>query len=299
MANSQIPIAYEKALSTDLSIEKKSARWGFDLNVLGVTTEAAALTAATNQAPPTVAAENFTLAIARRRVKQVGPDAWLVSFEYEPLDQDDEKNQALPEPGTWKFSWNTAGGTHKITQAKDGNETAYVASTNDPKPDLGGVIGWDGKKIHGTEIIVPKLEFSITRYYAPADVKMDLVKNLARATGKINKNAWLGFDAGEVLFLGSRGDADIATVRNQRTKPVSVQLDFSASENTTDIKFKNSVEGKTITVASKKGWQYLWARFEPKTDPTTKLVLAVPVAVYVNDVYDAIDFAALFGFGGA
>lgn len=307
MALSQDPIAFEKALSTDLVIEKTSARWGFDLNVIGVQTEAAALLAASSVAPATVAAENFTLSLSRRRVKQIGPDAFIISHDYEPLDDDDEKNQDPPQPGTWKFSWNTAGGTHKITQAKTRVvngvevpcETAYTASENDPKPDLGGVIGWDGKKIHGTEIVVPKLEFSITRYIAPADLKMDLVKTLARATGKINNSVWLGFDAGELLFLGSRGDADLATVRGQRTKSIPVQLDFSASENTTDIKLRNSVEGKTITVASKKGWQYLWVRYQPMTDPTTKVVLAVPVAAYVDDVYDSIDFAAVFGFGGS
>ena len=295
MALTQIPVAYEKALTSDLTVERKTARWSYEINCLGVYTEGDALAAALTQASPILSAGGFTLQISRTRVKQLGPDAWCVTVDYEPLDEDDDKNQPNPEPGTWKFSWNTAGGTHKITQAEKDCETRYQESPWNPAPDLKGVIGWDGKKAAGTDIVVPKLEFSITLYKSPAEVNMNLVKNLARNTGKTNKTAWLGFDAGELLFLGSRGDADLATMKGQRVKPVSIQLDFAASENTTDIKIGE------ITVASKKGWQYLWVFFEQKTDSSVAAKPVVPRAIwaYVDTVYKELDFAALFGFGGA
>ena len=114
----------------------------------------------------------------------------------------------MPEAGFWRFSFDTTGGSHKITQSL---ETIHrvEADPADPAPDLKQAIGWDGKKVNGVEIVVPKLEFDITAYYAPASITSDYMKNLARKTGRTNDGAWLGFDEGEILYMGSTGDGDV------------------------------------------------------------------------------------------
>ena len=60
-----------------------------------------------------------------------------------------------------------------------------------------------------------------------------------------------------------------------------------ASPNRTNI-----VIGE-ITVASKKGWEYLWVRYADAEDAAAKAIVKVPVAAYVEKVYEEGDFAAL------
>jgi hypothetical protein len=140
--------------------------------------------------------------------------------------------------------------------------------------------------------VVPKLEFSITAYYAPQAVTTTFVANIARNTGKVNSATWLGFAAGELLFLGGSGQGDIPTVAGQRVKPIPITFKFAASENRTNIKVGD------ITVPSKAGWDYLWVRYEKIED--AGFVFPIPVHAYVEKVYEhaGIDSRRLLLHGG-
>jgi len=46
-------------------------------------------------------------------------------------------------------------------------------------------------------------------------------------------------------------------------------------------------------VASKKGWEYLWVRYADAEDATPKAIVKVPVAVYIEKVYEEGDFSGL------
>jgi hypothetical protein len=133
------------------------------------------------------------------------------------------------------------------------------------------------------------LEFSITAYYQPQAVTTAFMANIARNTGKVSSDAWLGFAAGEILFLGGTGNGDIPLVSGQRVKPVSVTFKFAASENRTNIKVGD------ITVPEKKGWHYLWVKYEKVED--SGFVFPIPVHAYVEKIYEETGFQALFGFG--
>ena len=49
----------------------------------------------------------------------------------------------------------------------------------------------------------------------------------------------------------------------------------------------------SITGISKKGWEYLWVLYEEAEDATAKALVKVPVAVYIERVYEEGDFAGL------
>lgn len=215
-----------------------------------------------------------------------GPDSWDVSVRFGP--EDERRSQEKPEPGTWHFSFDTTGGTHKITQSLE-NLWRGERSAQNPAPDLLGAIGYDGKKVQGVEIVVPKLEFSITAYYRPQAVTTAFMADVARATSKVNEHPWLGFAAGEILFLGGTGQGDIPLVNGQRVKPIGVTFKFAASENRQNFKVGE------ITVPSKKGWEYLWVKYEKVED--AGFVFPIPVHAYVEKIYEEISFRQLFGFG--
>jgi hypothetical protein len=224
---------------------------------------------------------------------QVAPNAWEGKVSY-GADEDKEDNQDPPTPGTWHYSFDTSGGTHKITQSLK-NIARLSSSQSDPAPDLLGGIGWDGKKFDGCEIVVPKLELTITAFYAPDQVTKDFIASLSRNTGKTNVQKWLGWEAGELLYVGCSGKGDIPTVRGQRVQPVSIDLKFWVSENKKNFQIPETGD-RRIDVPSKKGWEYIWVYYQ--MDELDKRALPRPRYVYVEKVYDEWDFAGMFGFGG-
>jgi hypothetical protein len=74
-----------------------------------------------------------------------------VSVSFGP--EDDEKSQQPPEAGLWHFSFDTTGGTHRITQSI---ETLWRGerSQSNPAPDLRGAVNYDGGKVQGVDIPV-------------------------------------------------------------------------------------------------------------------------------------------------
>lgn len=226
--------------------------------------------------------------------KLIATETWEVKVDY--ADEDDEKSDETPEDGTWQFSFDTTGGDHEITQSISTVERYYRTSGN-PAPDLRGAIGWDGKKLNGTKIVVPKLEFQIEAYYDSSVVDTTFAANLARATGKTNDAPWLNFEECEVLFMGSTGQGDKPTRRGQRVKPAKVVFKYACSENRDDIvvgEIALKSGGAGAATISKKGWEYLWVHYTKK-DTVDGIVYPTPEWAYVEMVYRSANFAALFG----
>ena len=251
-----------------------------------VTTATGAVAAA---APVVYLADDSQVLVRQEFIpKVIGPDSFEVGVRYGT--EDDRKSHEVPEAGFWRFSFDTTGGSHKVTQSL---ETIHRVESDpaDPAPDLKQAIGWNGTRVNGVEIVVPKLEFSITAYYEPASVTSDYMKNLARKTGRTNDDEWLGFAEGEVLYMGSTGDGDVPLASGPRVKPIPIVHKYAASENVTALAVGD------MTVPTKKGFEYLWVRYKQIESADAKNLIPKPVHAYVERVYEKVDFAALFGFG--
>ncbi|MCA9179589.1 MAG: hypothetical protein KDB14_34270 [Planctomycetales bacterium] len=255
--------------------------------VLGTNNVTLATSAVATAAPLVYLANDGQLLVRQEFIPKVtGPNSWDIDVRYGT--EDDRKSHEIPEAGFWRFSFDTTGGTHKVTQSL---ETIHrvEADPADPAPDLKQAIGWDGKKVNGVEIVVPKLEFSITAYYDPASVTTAYMKTLARNTGRTNSAAWLGFDPGEVLYMGSTGDGDVPLVSGARVKPIPLVHKFAASENVINLAVGD------MTVPSKNGFDYLWVRYKQIESADATNIVPKPVHAYVERVYEKVDFAALLG----
>lgn len=216
-----------------------------------------------------------------------GDKAWKCVVRYGDESQSASQEGASGGTGSWKFTFDTTGGTAKISNSLQ-TIARYERSLSNPAPDLLGVIGWDGKEIHGVEMIVPQFEFDITAYYAPATVTTSWCAGLARATGKVNNDSWLGFAAGEVLYAGAQGSGTIPVGGGTATKPVEVKHRFLCSENRTNIAVGD------MTITSKKGWHYLWVKYEKVEDSGS--IIPIPVHAYVERIYPETSFVTFFGF---
>ena len=124
-------------------------------------------------------------------------------------------------------------------------------------------------------------QFSETHYLGDATVTAGYKATLFSLTGKTNSAAFKGCAIGECLFLGASGS-------KRGTGDWEITFKFAASPNKTNI-----VIGGNITVASKKGWEYLWIRYHDVVDDTVNMIVKRPCGAYVEKVYDEGNFSSL------
>lgn len=185
--------------------------------------------------------------------------------------------QALEE-GDETLSFSTTGGRKKVTQSL--STTKYGSEAIDFK----GAIGVTENGIEGVEVPAPALQIVKTRRFAPDFVTPAYLKTLATLSGSKNDAAFMGFEAGELLFEGATGS------QKRPDEPWDITFNFNASQNATGL----SVD--TITGIAKLGWNYLWVHYRTKE---TALGLAQqPRGVYVEEVSPDGDFTAI-GLSGS
>ena len=181
-----------------------------------------------------------------------------------------------PETGESTYSFDTTGGTQRITQSLQTiNRYGPAASA-----DLGGAIGFDGEKVQGADITVPVFSFQETHYLANSTVDNTFKGKVFSLTGKVNNGSFKGMAAGECLFLGASG-----TKRGEEDWEITFR--FAGSPNKTGLTVGD------ITGIDKKGWEYLWVQYGDAVDATVNRLIQKPVAVYVEKVYDTGDFSEL------
>jgi hypothetical protein len=198
--------------------------------------------------------------------ERVNQDTWKVAVRYE--SPDNETPPDTPEPVT---SFDSTGGAQHITQS-----IATVGRYGEKASDqLGGAIGYDGETVNGVDITVPVWNWSETHYLH--FINSSAYYNL---TGKVNADGFRGFQPGEVLFLGASG-----TRRGDGLWEITFK--FAASPN------KTALTVGEITDIEKKGWEYLWVQYGDDVDDTVKVRIKKPIAVYVEQVYDAGNLGGL------
>lgn len=210
-------------------------------------------------------------------IDTANPDAclWTGTVSYAPTDY-----QEPPATGDSSFSFDTGGGTQHITQSL-GMIQKYAASGT--APDYKGAIGVTKDSVEGVDVTVPVYTFSETHYIAAADVDDTYKGKLFNLTGRVNLATFRGLAAGECLFLGASGS-------RRGTGPDDdweITFRFAGSANATGLSVGS------ITGIDKKGWEYLWVRYQDEVDETAQAMVKRPVAAYVEKVYKDGNFADL------
>lgn len=180
--------------------------------------------------------------------------------------------QALEE-GDETLSFSTTGGRKRVTHSL--STTRYGSEAIDFK----GTIGVTENGIEGVEVPAPALQIVKTRRFSPSYVTSDYLKFLASISGSVNDSAFMGFEAGELLFEGATGS------QKRPDEPWDITFNFNASQNATGL----SVD--TITGIAKLGWDYLWVHY--RTKETALGLSQQPRGVYVEKVSPDGDFSSI------
>lgn len=206
-------------------------------------------------------------------VRPDGFQQYIVEVTYGRLDK-----TTLPS-GSYTFNFDTTGGTANIKCGRS-HTASYNASGTVSSPDHKGAIGVksDGS-VDGVDIIIPKLRLNFSFKHPSGDITADFVKTLAAITGCTNLYRFIGFDPGELLFLGASG-SDGTEVE------MEVTYAFEASANVTGL------ASGGITGITKSGHDYLWHEFDDSVDSGKPVTRAK--YVHIEQVYESADFAAVF-----
>jgi hypothetical protein len=253
-------------------------------NVAGTDDDQAAWTALAAAAP---AAYNG-LVRESVAIEPVGPGLWDGTARYVPAGKV-ERNP--PAVGETAVTFDTSGGSQHITQSI--TTVGRHGMSGDTAPDLGGAIGVTHDAVEGVDITVPVFNFTVTKVFASGSLPNP--GTIFALTGKVNSGAFsvtdsrtgltISLAAGECLFRGGqfsgqRGDGS-----------AEFSYAFAGSPNRTNITIGS------ITVPSKKGWEYLWVRYVDTVDDGAKALVKKPRHAYVEKVYEDGDFSGL-GIGG-
>lgn len=209
-------------------------------------------------------------------VEEVSPGTWLAIVRYA------SSGSRLPEAGSSVFSFETRGGTQHITQSLQ-TVGAYASSELPAVPNFRGAIGVTENGVEGTDITVPIYTFSETHYFPPEVVDSAYKASLFGLTGRVNDASFKGLSAGECLFLGAAGSRRGTSADDLW----EISFVFAGSPNVTGLTVG------TITGIAKKGWEYLWVRYQEAEDTSAKMLIRKPVAAYVERVYRDGSFSAL------
>jgi hypothetical protein len=199
---------------------------------------------------------------------------WWGTVRWSPPDDfDGELTPAEPI-----VSFNTVGGSGRITQSKETVASATVDEILGAGYNTHGAIGItsDGT-VEGTDIVIPIYEWEETHEVPAATVTAEYRRTLYRLTGTVNSEAFRDMAIGEALFLGASGS------RRGRgnARPWEINFRFAGSANAENI----TIDG--VGPVKKDGWDYLWVKYVPYFDQQTGTTLTVKVGgVFVERVYN-------------
>jgi hypothetical protein len=240
-----------------------ASRWG----ITGTTDIAAAKAVLLAGTPSIVAtAEGMLYRQPHPQITQVTYDSYECEVQYTARKKEE-----------WTWDFDTTGGTVHISHSKA--TTSYGTSPPDHKQLIGVDRTGEPK---GTDIVIPAMKVNVSYKHPLGTITLAYAKLMHDNTGKVNSAPFLGFAAGEVLFLGARGSDGTQT-------EATVSYSFAMSANATGLTIG------AISNIAKKGWEYLWITYKDAVSNNKRA--SQPEFVYVERVYDTVDLGSVLGFG--
>lgn len=232
----------------------------------------ALLAAVPTYEPP---APNAVFAFNDVSIQHVTDALYLAEAKYVAITKTTEK---IAESGGYVLDFDATGETQHINVSL--GVRSYVANQSDSNAPEStyNVIGFDGKKVNGVDILHGVYRFS-EEWQLPASTVTGVYRRaLGAMVGKVNNALFRGWAKGEVRFDGAKG-------RRVKGEKFSITFSFSCSPNATDL-----IVG-SITVAKKEGWEYLDVWMVPNSNE--KKIVQEPSQANVHQVMEYASFASL------
>jgi hypothetical protein len=205
------------------------------------------------------------------RVEPEAADHWHVIIPYANTN------------GSFHLSFDTTGGTVN-RKVSIGTVNSYKATGEgtDPPDYKGAIDVQDDGSVNGVDIVIPALKLNVHFRHPQGIINGEQIKQLARMAGTVNSTNFLGYEVGEVLFIGVSGIEGTDT-------ETEITYQFACSENLSDATMG------PFTGITKAGWDHAWVKFKSEVAGGNPVIQ--PRWLYVEKVYYRKPFAAILGFG--
>lgn len=201
------------------------------------------------------------------QVNHEGHKLWYVTVPY---------GKEKKSTGSFKFSFDTTGGTIHISSSKQ-SIARYPATAANHKQ----LIGVHKDQVTGADIVSPALKMNYSFKHPAGMMTEAKARYLASVTGMTNSVMWHGFQPGEVLLLGATGS-------DGTDSEAEVNYSVAAAANESGLTIGD------IAGIMKKGHELIWISYKDAEDsgkPSTQ-----PLGVYIERVYGEVDFFGALGF---
>ncbi len=148
------------------------------------------------------------------------------------------------QAGAYQLTVDQSGGTVHVTAGR--RIAGYGPYANEV--DNGGLIGVDGDEVHGTDIPIAKTKIVVMFRHPGGILNRNYIKSVGRLVGFPNADLFLGYDPGEIRYLGGNF--------TETQTEASASYSFEVSYNET-----NFIVGG-ITIASKTGFDVISPSFK-------------------------------------
>ncbi len=181
------------------------------------------------------------------------------------------------------MSYDCGGGTKHMTHAYA--QTRVYGGDVD---DADGMIGWNGKpgaeaEYEGVDVPCADMRLTLTkRMKVSKATSTSFMKTSADIVGKVNADAYRGWEPGELMFLGCSYSTPLKGARY-----VTVAFNFRAMRNERDC----TVAGHKV--GSKEGFDYMWARSETVADEDTGKMVNRVAGIFKSSVCLRENFSKL------
>lgn len=215
-------------------------------------------------------------------LSQIDYNSWNVTIPYTTIKR---------EVGEWSFSFDTTGGTVHITNSLETIRSYKRSGVSGSIPNTGGAIDVQPDEVKGIDKVIPALKFNVNYKHTSGTITPAYVRYLHSLTGLVNSTPFLGWPAGEVLFLGASGGDGTHT-------EMTIEYQFAMSKGVTNLSIGGLSwldSGGSSATITKEGWNVIWISYEDTVDADNPV--KKPKYVYVERVYDTVDLATALGFG--
>lgn len=222
-----------------------------------------------------IAADGVLLYRSDLQLDPQGYQLWYVTVPYVPANSRNRQWQ----PYEYRWSFDTTGGSAKITQALE-HIQSYAASGT--APDHKGAINVTENGPEGCEIVIPQFKWTETHQLPAAFATFAYSDIVEALTGTVNLNQFRGKPAKSVRFDGGQGSGS-----NRDPNLVEITFHF-----TRGLAISSATYGD-ITGVDKDAWEYLWFEYERQEDATANKGVHRPFAAHVERTYEAADWSVL------
>ncbi len=215
-------------------------------------------------------------------------DTWAVEVEY--------GTGALDGTGLTPdvYSFKISAGTVHITQSK---ETLYRRQASDgagagvgTAPDYQGAIGVSDSGVGGCDITAPAMQWS--KSVQRAELTFAYLRTVRNMVGRTNNAEFYEFPAGTLLYLGCEPTSSRGTLPDGSGSTFTIwNLTHSFAQEENQIQIDIGTAG--IVLPAKGGHDYVWVEYEQDFDSPNSKLTSIPVAAYVERVYEPGNFALL------